>query len=236
MTAEGYWWAWRESLDATVMHQALPRANHSLEGRCPHFAGRAPVRPRALTSPFVASCAMPTGPFADSPDSVAYDTEPRTTDVRLMLNKVSEVTIYFWREAFYWLAILFTFALGTAAGDLVAEKLNLGYWKSALLFAGIIAIVAVAWFWLRLHAVLAFWVAYVMTRPLGASIGDYLSQDKESGGLELGTATVTAIFLTIILAIVIYLTVTKRDQVIEPEETEAVTSNGVRRTIIDRQS
>ena len=73
------------------------------------------------------------------------------------------------REAFYWLAILFTFALGTAAGDLVAEKLSLGYWKSALMFAAIIGLTYVAHLKLRLNAVLAFWMAYVVTRPLGAS-------------------------------------------------------------------
>jgi uncharacterized membrane-anchored protein len=118
------------------------------------------------------------------------------------------------REAFYWLAILFTFALGTAAGDLVAETLNLGYWKSALLFGGLIALVAFAWRYLRLNAVLAFWIAYVLTRPLGASIGDFLSQGRSAGGLGLGTVVTSAIFLLTILAVVIYLTVTKRDQIV----------------------
>src|SRR3989454_12464900 len=84
----------------------------------------------------------------------------------------------FRREAFYWLAILFTFALGTAAGDLAAERLSLGYWVSALLFAGTIAAVAVAHYRFRLNAVAAFWIAYVLTRPLGASLGDYLSQAR----------------------------------------------------------
>src|SRR3954447_18142593 len=80
------------------------------------------------------------------------------------------------RECFYWLAILFTFALGTAAGDLVAEQFQLGYGVSALIFGGIIAAITVAHFRLRLNAVLAFWLAYILTRPLGASIGDGLSQ------------------------------------------------------------
>ncbi|MEA2827213.1 MAG: hypothetical protein QOG43_1652 [Actinomycetota bacterium] len=121
------------------------------------------------------------------------------------------------REAFYWAAILFTFALGTAAGDLVAESLNLGYWKSALMFSALIALVALAWRHLRLNPVLAFWIAYVLTRPLGASLGDYLSQDRSAGGRGLGTVGTSAIFLVTILAVVIYLTVTKKDQIVLAE-------------------
>ncbi len=116
------------------------------------------------------------------------------------------------REAFYWLAILFTFAFGTAAGDYLAETLNLGYWKSAFLFGGAIALITFAWRYLHLNAVLAFWLAYILTRPLGASLGDYLSQPKADGGLGLGTNTTTFIFLAAILAVVVYLTVSKRDQ------------------------
>ncbi|MEA2687162.1 MAG: hypothetical protein QOE93_2357 [Actinomycetota bacterium] len=117
------------------------------------------------------------------------------------------------REAFYWLAILFTFALGTAAGDLVAESLNLGYWKSALLFGAMIALVAAAWRYLKGNAVLAFWIAYVLTRPLGASLGDYLSQDRSTGGLGLGTVVTSAVFLLTILSVVVYLSRTKKDQI-----------------------
>jgi uncharacterized membrane-anchored protein len=124
------------------------------------------------------------------------------------------------REAFYWLAILFTFAFGTAAGDYLAETLNLGYWKSAFLFGGAIALITVAWRYLRLNAVLAFWLAYILTRPLGASLGDYLSQSKADGGLGLGTNTTTFIFLAAILGVVVYLTITKRDQA--PPETIAL--------------
>src|SRR5882672_6395790 len=80
------------------------------------------------------------------------------------------------REAFYWLAILFTFALGTAAGDLIAERFRLGYLLSAIIFGAVIAAVAVAYWRFKLNPVLTFWVAYVLTRPLGASIGDYLAQ------------------------------------------------------------
>ena len=115
------------------------------------------------------------------------------------------------REAFYWLAVLFTFALGTAAGDLAAERLNLGYWVSALLFAATIAAVAVAHYRFRLNAVAAFWVAYILTRPLGASLGDYLSQTRADGGLGLGTTVTSAIFLTAILGTVVYLSVTRKD-------------------------
>jgi uncharacterized membrane-anchored protein len=116
------------------------------------------------------------------------------------------------REAFYWLAILFTFALGTAAGDLIAEHFNLGYWKSALLFAGLIGAVALAHFRFGLNEVLAFWLAYILTRPLGASIGDFLSQVRADGGLGLGTVGTSAIFLITILGVVTYLAKTKKDQ------------------------
>ena len=119
----------------------------------------------------------------------------------------------FRRESFYWLAILFTFALGTAAGDLVAEQFNIGYLNSVILFAGIIAVIAIAQFGLDLHAVGAFWAAYVMTRPLGASIGDYLAQDTSDGGLGLGTTVTSLIFLTAILAMVVYLMVTRSDEI-----------------------
>jgi len=115
------------------------------------------------------------------------------------------------REGFYWLAILFTFALGTAAGDLTAERLNLGYLLSALMFGALIAVVAVAHLRFKLNAVLAFWVAYILTRPLGASLGDYLSQPRANGGLGLGTIGTSALFLATILGLVIYLTVTRRD-------------------------
>ena len=115
------------------------------------------------------------------------------------------------REAFYWLAILFTFALGTAAGDLLAEGLNLGYWKSALLFAAMIGAVAIARFQFHLHEILAFWTAYVLTRPLGASLGDYFSQPVVDGGLGLGTTVTSAIFLVAIAGVVVYLAKTRTD-------------------------
>ncbi len=114
------------------------------------------------------------------------------------------------REAFYWLAILFTFALGTAAGDLVSEKFNLGYFVATAIFAALIAVIAVAWK-LGLNEVLSFWAIYILTRPLGASIGDSLAQSKDDGGLGLGTVATSFIFLGAILALVVYLTVSRVD-------------------------
>ena len=116
------------------------------------------------------------------------------------------------REAFYWLAILFTFALGTSAGDQVAETYGLGFFVSILIFAGAIGLIALAHFRFKLGAVTAFWAAYILTRPLGASIGDWMSQPKADGGLGLGTTDTSFIFLSAILALVVYLQVTKRDQ------------------------
>ncbi|HRJ40927.1 MAG TPA: hypothetical protein PL105_03560, partial [Caldilineaceae bacterium] len=107
------------------------------------------------------------------------------------------------REFFYWAAILFTFALGTAAGDLVAESLDVGYAFSALIFAGLIGLIALVYYvvkidavrFLKMDAVLSFWLAYILTRPLGASIGDLLSQPVDAGGLGLGTVATSGIFL-----------------------------------------
>ncbi len=142
-------------------------------------------------------------------------------------------TIWFWsertlsihtivtsrREGFYWLAVLFTFALGTAAGDLTAERLSIGYWQSAVMFGGIIVAVFVAHLRFNLNAVLAFWIAYILTRPFGASIGDYLSQAKADGGRGLGTTTTSFVFLGTILAVVVFLSITKLD-LTEKKQTE----------------
>ncbi len=117
------------------------------------------------------------------------------------------------REAFYWLAILFTFALGTAAGDLTAEKADLGYAVSIAIFGGAIALVALSHYVLRANAILCFWLAYILTRPLGASIGDFMSQNSHKyGGLGLGTTGTSYIFLGAILTLVMFLSLTKRDQ------------------------
>ncbi len=127
------------------------------------------------------------------------------------------------RETFYWLAILFTFCLGTAAGDLTAEKFGLGYLTAVFIFAGLITIVTIAHFAVKgilaaehrhqsRNAVLAFWLAYIFTRPLGASIGDYLSQDHSDGGLGLGATATSALFLITISGLVVYLTLTRKDE------------------------
>jgi uncharacterized membrane-anchored protein len=125
------------------------------------------------------------------------------------------------RETFYWLAILFTFSLGTAAGDLVAEQFSIGYGPSIAIWGGAIALIAVAHYALRMNAVLSFWLAYIMTRPLGASIGDFMSQHSHKyGGLGLGTTDTSYVFLGCILALVTFLSITKRDQT-PPELIEA---------------
>jgi uncharacterized membrane-anchored protein len=116
------------------------------------------------------------------------------------------------REAFYWLAILFTFALGTATGDLVAEHFELGYLTTGILFGLIIAAFAFAYYVLKMDAVLCFWLAYVFTRPLGASFGDLLSQPMEYGGLGFGTIVTSVLFLSAIFAIVAYMTITRRGE------------------------
>jgi uncharacterized membrane-anchored protein len=115
------------------------------------------------------------------------------------------------REAFYWATILFTFALGTSAGDLLSEKLALGYLPTVGIFAGAIAVIAFCHFALRMNAILSFWLAYIMTRPLGASIGDYLASPTKEGGLGLGTTLTSIIFLSTILGLVVFLAISKRD-------------------------
>jgi uncharacterized membrane-anchored protein len=113
------------------------------------------------------------------------------------------------REAWYWLAILFTFALGTAAGDLVAEKFGLGYLSTGILFGMIIASLSLGYFFLGLDAILGFWLVYILTRPLGASFGDLLSQDRKFGGFGLGTIITSAVFLGAIILIVAWMTFSK---------------------------
>ena len=115
------------------------------------------------------------------------------------------------RERFYWLAVLCTFALGTAAGDLFAESLNLGYWTSAAIFGASIAVIYMAHRRLRLDPVVAFWLAYVLSRPLGASIGDGLAQ-KDLDGLGLGTTTTSLMLLILIALVVGFLTITRLDR------------------------
>jgi uncharacterized membrane-anchored protein len=114
------------------------------------------------------------------------------------------------RELFYWMAILFTFALGTAAGDLATEALGLGFNVGVIVFGAMIAAIALAYY-LGANAVLTFWLAYILTRPLGASIGDLLSQAEDYGGLGLGTIYTSLGFLIIISTLVALLTMKAGD-------------------------
>ena len=136
------------------------------------------------------------------------------------------------REVFYWLTILFTFALGTAVGDLYSEQLGLGYVKTGTIVIIIIAVIYLAYKFLKLDAVLAFWIAYILTRPLGASLGDFLSQPKVNGGLGLGTTTTSVIFLVAILAIIIFLAVTKIDTTGKSDKAETNQENGNKKNVL----
>jgi len=109
------------------------------------------------------------------------------------------------RELYYWAAILLTFALGTSTGDYLAEASGLGYAQSALVFGALIAMISTGYYYFRMNAVLAFWMAYLLTRPLGASIGDLLAQPAKEGGIGWGTAGTSMVFLSIITSLVIYL-------------------------------
>lgn len=116
------------------------------------------------------------------------------------------------RELFYWAATLCTFALGTSAGDLIGESMGLGYVKSALLFGGLIAATFLAFCYLHLNAVLAFWAAYIFTRPLGASLGDWLTQVPKDDGLGISTTIISGLFLAIIVVLVFYLSHQQKDE------------------------
>jgi uncharacterized membrane-anchored protein len=116
----------------------------------------------------------------------------------------------FRRETFYWIAILFTFALGTAAGDWLAESMGLGYFYSALFFGGLIAGIGLVYYAFKANSVACFWIAYVLTRPFGASCGDLLSQPTSNGGLGLGASAINTLFLITIVGSVIYLTVAQK--------------------------
>jgi uncharacterized membrane-anchored protein len=109
------------------------------------------------------------------------------------------------RELFYWAAILFTFALGTAAGDLATEALALGFQLGVIAFGVLIAFVAV-FYTLGVNPVFTFWLAYILTRPLGASLGDLLSQSRHYGGIGLGTTHTSLAFLAVIVALVAWVT------------------------------
>jgi uncharacterized membrane-anchored protein len=115
------------------------------------------------------------------------------------------------REVYYWCTVLATFALGTALGDFSATTLDLGFLDAGIAFAVLIAVPLVAWWRFRMNAVLAFWFAYVVTRPLGASFADYLGKPKSIGGLGFGDGTVAAVASVLIVVLVGYAVVTRND-------------------------
>jgi uncharacterized membrane-anchored protein len=115
------------------------------------------------------------------------------------------------REGFYWATVLATFALGTAAGDLTATPLSFGFFPSALLFISVIAIPAVGWWRFDLNPIVAFWFAYIVTRPIGASFADWFSKPHSITGLGLGDGTVSGLSLLVFIALVAYVALTKLD-------------------------
>jgi uncharacterized membrane-anchored protein len=115
------------------------------------------------------------------------------------------------REAFYWVTVLTTFALGTATGDMTATTMHLGYFSSGVMFAVLIAIPALAYRLFNLNEIFAFWFAYIITRPLGASFADWMGVSHARGGLGLGTGPVSLVLTIIILGLVGYLTFTRKD-------------------------
>jgi uncharacterized membrane-anchored protein len=112
------------------------------------------------------------------------------------------------RERFYWAAVLATFALGTAAGDLTAYQLNLGFWPSAVLFAAVFSVPAVGWWRLKWNPIFSFWFAYIVTRPLGASFADGFSKPT-NGGLNLGDPLVSLVEFALFIALVAWVTVNR---------------------------
>ena len=115
------------------------------------------------------------------------------------------------RELFYWATVLSTFALGTASGDLTATTFRLGYFSSALLFGGLILVPIIGYKVFKLNSILAFWAAYIITRPLGASIADWLGKPKTVGGLGIGDATVSFTLIILIIFVVGYVSKRRLD-------------------------
>lgn len=113
-------------------------------------------------------------------------------------------------EIFYWIAILFSNTLGTALGDFLADSSGLGFAGGALLIGGLLALVLVLTFFTKISRVLLFWVAFVLTRPFGATVGDVLTKSKDKGGLDLGTIGSSAILLVVLVLFVIRAVVKKR--------------------------
>lgn len=115
------------------------------------------------------------------------------------------------RELFYWAAIIATFALGTAAGDMMAYTLHLGFFTAGVVFCALFALPALGYFLFRLNAIVAFWVAYVLTRPIGASFADWTGKLHNEGGLGLGAGHVSFVLALLVAAFVGYLAVTRKD-------------------------
>jgi uncharacterized membrane-anchored protein len=111
------------------------------------------------------------------------------------------------REVFYWMTVLATFALGTALGDLAAYTFGLGFFSAAILFAVIFAVPAIAWWKFKLNPIIAFWAAYIMTRPLGASFADWTGKAPVSGGLGLGQLPVSVVLTLAIISLVTYISI-----------------------------
>jgi uncharacterized membrane-anchored protein len=119
------------------------------------------------------------------------------------------------RELFYWAAVLATFAMGTALGDLAAYTLKLGFFSAGIVFAVVFALPGASFYAFRLNAIAAFWAAYVMTRPLGASFADWTGKGRHAGGLGIGDGPIAFVLAALIVASVVYLTVTRSDQAID---------------------
>ncbi len=115
------------------------------------------------------------------------------------------------REGFYWATVLATFALGTATGDMTATTLHLGYLGSGIMFVGLFAIPGVCYWLFGLNSIFAFWCAYVLTRPLGASFADWFGKSPSIGGLGLGDGSVSLVLTVVIVILVAYLSVTRKD-------------------------
>jgi uncharacterized membrane-anchored protein len=115
------------------------------------------------------------------------------------------------RELFYWATVLATFALGTAAGDMTATTLGLGYFSSALLFIGLILIPILGYWWFNMNEITAFWIAYVLTRPIGASFADWMGKSKSVGGLGWGNGHVSIVLTIIIIIFVGYMMLSRKE-------------------------
>jgi len=124
------------------------------------------------------------------------------------------------REAFYWAAVVATFAMGTALGDLTSITFHLGYFASGILFAALILIPAIGYRWFGMNSILAFWIAYVLTRPIGASFADWFGKPKAFHGLGYGAGTVAGVLAIIIFILVAYLAITHADEQ-QPSRPEA---------------